>query len=294
MRVSTPYQFDSYSQGIQSAHSRLLRVQNQVTTGKRIEKFSDDPLGASMTVSMRSLKAASGQYQSNLKLAKGAVGFTEDALSNIHELARKAYELSVQGANDTTTQTSRNAMASEVRDLKRRLVDLGNTRGPQNQYLFAGTATDVMPYKASGDTIQFEGNTNSVIAEVGPNTTLRQNTDGEPMISDLFQKLSALENNLLGGNLGAISGVDIAEIQESMNTILQARSVVGTKLQQIEELDAHHTRRIDELSERISDVEDIDMSEAVVKLKESEIAYQAALQVAAQGYSMSLMDFIRG
>src|SRR5262245_45368852 len=118
MRISTAYQFDTFTNDIRLAQERMAKAGRQVSTGKRIEQASDDPLGASRILTMRSYKAATEQYTSNLNTAKGFVGYTQEALNSLHERVQRAYTLSVQGANSTTDQVGRNAMAAEIGDIQ--------------------------------------------------------------------------------------------------------------------------------------------------------------------------------
>src|SRR5512135_1852235 len=114
MRISTNYQYDTFQYDIHVAQERLSTASSQLSSGKRINSASDDPVGVSRTVSMRSLRAGMEQYGKNLNAAKGALGFTDTTMQEISTLLQRAYQLGVSGASSSTDQSGRNAMAAEI------------------------------------------------------------------------------------------------------------------------------------------------------------------------------------
>lgn len=294
MRISTGYQFDSYSRDIRRTQSAFFEAQQQVTTGRRINKPSDDPLGTSLSLNMRTLRGNIEQYRENIKTAKGILGYTETALTESSTLTRRAYQLAVQAANGATGQEGREAMVSEINQLQQRVLNLANSRGPSGQYLFAGQRNDQPPFTIGMAGIVYNGDANNVVVETDPVNTMVVNTQGNPLYTNLYNQLETLKTNLMGGNVSAISGIDIANLQASQQAFDQARGAVGAKIRTIDDLTSHYDRRTDELTNGISDVEEVDYSEAILKYKQAEAAYTGALTVASQGFRQSLMDFIRG
>lgn len=294
MRISTAYQFETYSADMRRAQERLAIAGAQVSSGKRILKASDDPLGTARTLSMRSYKAATEQYSKNLNVAKGTLGYTEEALGSAYDGIKRAYTLAVSGANSATDQVGRNAMAQEITEIQQRLLQIGNTRGPSGQYIFAGQDNDSVPYTVSGNALVFGGDSNPIHVETSATETMQVNTIAEPLFSDTYNKLETLKNNLLGGNVGAISGVSINDMQAAMTSISASRGQVGAKLKQVEEYTTQYTRRVDDLTKGISDIEDVDIAEALTSYQLAQTAYEASLRVASQGFQLSLMDFIQG
>lgn len=294
MRISTAYQYSTYTGDIQRAQESMVLAGQQVSTGKRVTKPSDDPLGTSRSLTLRSYKAATQQYQENLQTAKGYLSYSESALSDTYDMVKQAYSLAVSGANSATDQTGRAAMAQQITTMQQRLVQLANTRGPSGQYIFAGQKSTTQPYTQSGTTVTYNGDANPVNVEIGQGEVMQVNTTAEPMFSDLYNKLETLKNNLNGGNVGAISGVSINDMQTAMANISSARGIVGGNLQKVSDYDTQYTKRVDDLTEGISDIEDVDISQAIVSYQQAQNAYQAALSVASKGFQLSLMDFIQG
>lgn len=292
MRISTSYKYDTLQFDIQNAADRLATITQQVATGKRINQPSDDPVGVGQTINMRSLQSAMEQYQSNLNTAKGSLGTVDNTAADITDLLNQANQIAVSGASGTTDQIGRNAMAAQITSLQARLVDLANTKGPDGSYIFAGQKTNTKPYTISAGGLVFNGNVNPIRVETGPGETVQANVPGEPMISDLYTRLESLKSNLTGGQVGAISGIDLANLKSSLDTVSNMRGDVGARMQTVQDMTSQWQRRSDDLTKNISDVEDIDMSAAMVQYQQATQAYQAALTVAGQGFRLSILDFI--
>src|SRR5688572_23444555 len=133
MRISTGYQFESYSNQISASQARMFELQRQVASGKRFDEASDDPVATYSLLSFRTLRSGMEQYQKNLHMAKGFLGMTEGALAEANAIMRHGYELAVTGANAATDQTGRNAMVNEIIEMQKRLVDVANSRGSAGQ-----------------------------------------------------------------------------------------------------------------------------------------------------------------
>jgi len=293
MRISTNYQFSTYQYNLQIADQNLVNISDQLSSGKKINEPSDDPVGFGQAISMQSLQAGIQQYVSNLNTANGSLGTADNTLSSMSTQMNQAYSLAVEGASSTMDQTSLNAIVSQISQIQSQIVNLANTQGPDGSYLFAGQKTSTEPYTVQGNTLVFNGDTNTINAEIGPGQTLQSNVLGEPMITTMYNNLETLKNDLSGGNTGAISDVDIANIQSSLSTISATRGQVGAKMQTISSLTSQYQVQSDNLTKNISNIEDVDMASAAVQYQEASQAYSAALSVVGQGSTLSLLDFIK-
>lgn len=293
MRISTPYQYGTYSSDVARAQERYVSLQRQVSTGKRINVLSDDPLGMASVISLRHLQEGLGQYQKNLTAAKGQLGLAEASLGEAQTLMRRSYELAVSGANGATDPQARSAMVSELNEIQKRLLDLGNTQGSNGQYLFGGQITDVKPFTVDTSGLVYNGDDLDRMVEAAPGEILVSSVPARQIVTDAYAAIESLKTHLQGDH-NAISGVDIPALQESLRDINGLRGVVGARLGSVEQWMNDHARRGDEFAVNISDIEEVDITEAIVQYQMAETAYGAALQVASQGFRLSLMDFIQG
>jgi flagellar hook-associated protein 3 FlgL len=242
---------------------------------------------------MNGLSSAITQYQSNLTSANGWLGATDNALSSVGTSIQSAYTLAVQGANSSTTQSERDTMANQIQQLETNLVNLGNSQSPTGAYIFAGQKTTAAPFSVSGTTLTYNGDTNPVVVQTGASSTMNVNTPGSPLITNAYNNLETLRQDLLNGNLTALSGTDVANMQSSLDAVNQERGNVGAKVQTISDMTSDYTRRTTDLTQQISNVQDVDVAQTITKYQSASTAYQAALELTSQGFGLSLVNYIK-
>ena len=293
LRISSGQIYDNSKRNIQTNFSEMVKWQNQLSSGKRITKLSDDAMQSAVLLRQKSVKSAIEQYDTNLRAATNYLGNSETALTEMQNILKKGYELAISGATSTMDQPARIALADQIGQMQRRFVDLANTKANEGQYLFAGQKNDAAPYSITGATITYSGDANAIRIETSPGQTLKVNTDGGPDFVNAYNALESLRVNLIGGQPGVISGVNVGEMQAQTQRFSQLRSEAGVAMQQVTDLKSMNARRMDELTEGISSIEDVDFAEAVTQLSRAQTAYQASLQVSANSFSLSLMDYLR-
>jgi len=113
-------------------------------------------------------------------------------------------------------------------------------------------------------------------------------------IADLYNKLNDIENNLLSGNSAQLSMVDLNDIEQFQSEFHRYRGEVGVRLRELDNYERLHMSRRDQISGNLATIEEIDLAEAISQLKQSELRYQASLQVFTRIQSVNLFDFLRG
>lgn len=293
MRVSTSYRFEFFGDMVSQTESKYVDAQQRISTGKQLDTPSDNPSGATLSVKARDLRTSLAQYSTNISSAKNFLSQTDTQLSAVNDILSQVQALAVQGANATNSADQLKGMATSIQQIQNRLVTLSNAQAADGRYLFAGQSTKTKPFDAANGTMTYSGDGASIVAETAPGSTMAINTQGSPLLTDIYNALESLKGNLNSGNTAGISNQSIKDISSLQTRLNAERGSVGAKIQSITALASQHQRRSDELTKSISDVEDIDMSKAITDYQQASTAYQAALQVAGQGYKLSLMDYIQ-
>ena len=293
MRVSTNYQFETMRSKMNTAGDNYRVAQQRVSSGKRINSLSDDPRGLSDVLTMRGVKASIEQYKTNLDRASTWLKTSESSLSEVGNLLNRANSLAISGASATTSMDSRRAMAVEVQTIRDQVFSLANSKGPTGGYLFAGTATDRQPFNITTTGIAFQGNSGTMKVEANANDAVTINTDAQQLFTTIYTTLDQLKTNLEGGSTTTISDVSIKAVQDGISLLNNIRGDVGTRAKSVESFQNDHSRRIEELTGSISNLEDVDLSQAIMDYKSAETAYQASLQVMSQGFGLSLLNYIK-
>lgn len=293
MRVSTNYIFQSSSTAIQNAQQTEVQLQQEISTGKRINQPSDDPYGLSQALTLTSLKNTLSQYNSNLSYAKQYLSESNTALTGVNSMVGQAYQLAVTAANSTTDQTARQGMVSQITQMQQQLVSLANSQGANGEYIFAGQKTQAAPFTVTNGALVYSGDTNNINVAVGPNQSMTVNTQAGTMLSNLYSQLETFKNDLSSGNVSAISDVDIANLQSSQTAVLQAQGTIGGNLQQVTTLTNANSLRTTDLTSQISNITDANIAQVATQYQSAQTVYQAAITMAGQISSLSLASYLQ-
>ncbi len=288
MRITDSLKYDMLSQNVSDSLSNLNVVQQQISTGKKLTSFADDPAGASQSLALRSALADNTQYQRDAGQAGSFLSATEGALSSATTILQSARQIAVQGANSDQTTDSFAALSNQVDGLTAQLTQVANT-DLHGKYLFGGTNTTVPPYDASQN---YTGNGGAVTATIGPNYPIQLNTPGSTAFGPAFTALKTLKADLTAGNVSAISS-DIATVDAGLTALSTAQAATGAKMNEVTAVTQRLTRAQGELNDGVSKIEDVDLATAYVQLQSAQNVYQASLATTAKAFQYSLSDFLR-
>jgi flagellar hook-associated protein 3 FlgL len=284
-----------------AADRNLSLTQRKLSSGKRLNRPSDDPFGVSRAIQLRGQLEATRQYRRNVNEGTGWTTATEAALTRITDVVQRARELLVAGGNDSNGPLAREAIATEIDALTESLKQEANTTY-EGRYVFAGTATETPPYTL-GAVDTYAGNAGAVPRVIGAGVSVPVNVSAVELLGEgqgaadnkLLDVMRDIAENLRGGtpaDAEALRGTDLARLDESLDQLTSARAVVGATANRLEAAGS----RLDELEESgkdlLSKVEDADMAETMVDFSTQKAAYEAALKAGANIVQMSLIDFL--
>ncbi|MCS7065045.1 MAG: flagellar hook-associated protein FlgL [Fimbriimonadales bacterium] len=294
MRISTNGQFWQMERAIGQATDRLSLWQRRVSTGRRLEQPSDDPVGSVHALAIRQSLQQIEQYGRNIREARLFLQATEQAFADIGTLLGETRQIVTQGANDTLDADAREALIRQIRHLKERLMQLGNQRADGERYLFAGQRVNTAPFTLSGGVLTYVGDGNPLLAPIAPDRAITMNFTGAARIADLYNKLTEIENHLLTGNADALSRIDLRDIEVFQSEFHRYRGEMGVRLRELQNYETLYAARKEQLQGNLAEIEEIDLTEAISQLRQQELSYQAALQVFTRVQAINLFDFLRG
>lgn len=178
MRLSTNQIFRQGVSAILDQQSKLAQTQQQISSGKRINKPSDDPAGAARVLDIKQQIATVEQYGRNADLAKTQLALEENALVGVENILQRVRELAIQANNDSLNVDNRQAIASEMRTRLDELLALANSRDANGDYLFAGFQVNNQPFAFTGGTLTYGGDQGQVFAQIGPGVQVPTNDAG--------------------------------------------------------------------------------------------------------------------
>ncbi len=159
-------------------YSRLSELQEQIATGRRLNRPSDDPVDVTNDLSLRSGINRLKQYRRNLDDGLAFMGVTDTALTSMNELLQRVKELGIQASNDTYTASERAFVADEVTQLLRQVITLVNSTY-KGDFIFGGTNTKIAPYTLQNGT--FNGAIDNLLAPVGTAISIQDNAALPPV-----------------------------------------------------------------------------------------------------------------
>jgi len=298
MRIPDLNNSDSLIGNFQRLNSRQTDLSNQVTTGQRISKISDDPAAAARVLQLQQQKQRLQQYAKNGDQALAISQTTYASITTLKSVSDRAGELSVLGVG-ATDSTAYTGWATEVNQLIEQSVSTLNSTY-DGQQLFGGTKTDAAPFTATRDAsgnitaVTYTGSTDSQSVNISENSTVSPYSSGttNQKLGDFITRLIALRDGLQNGDSAAVQAVQPG-LSSSEDDILGTVATIGTTQTRIEGDRTQMEARYTELEKLTSAETDADMSTTIVKLTQTQTAYQAALQVGAQVLRVSLLDYLR-
>lgn len=145
-RISTYQLQQSAINSMLKQHETLSRTQQQVATGKKIFKPSEDPVAASRVVNLKDTLSSIDQHQSNVDAARSRITLSEGVLSSVVESIHRVRELSIQANNDSQNESTRSFISAEVEQIQEALLNLANTTDSNNEYLYSGALSRFKPF----------------------------------------------------------------------------------------------------------------------------------------------------
>ena len=189
MRISTRQIYTQGLEAFQQQQVKLAKLQQQISTGIRLSKPSDDPAAASKVLELEQTVSLNLQYQSNINLAEQRLNQQDAVLANFDNLLIRVRELAIQANNAPVDQTSRNAIAAEIDERLNELLSLANTIDSNGDYLFAGYQNDSAPFTeatiGSRDFVNFNGDDGVRSVQISQNRQLPVDIPGREIFMEV-------------------------------------------------------------------------------------------------------------
>lgn len=282
---------------IMDAQRALTRSERRISSGKDLQRGSDDPARAVAAMDQRQALARSAQHQRNALDARGWLTAADTAMvSSVDDLTH-ARTLVVQARNGNLDATGRAAIAVELRAVRERLLQAANTRY-LGRPVFAGTVDATLAYDGTGT---YLGDTGRVLRPIGEVISVEVNwngpqvfgaTDAVPMDGDVFQVLEAVATAVTSGDVTAM-GTGLDRLEDATERIQASLVEVGARTRMVEDVTAQSTQRDLDHRQTLAELEDTDMAQAMIDVKARQFSYEAALGVTGRILSTSLLDHLR-
>lgn len=304
MRVTQSMLSNNMLRNLSSSYSKMSELQNQITSGKKITRPSDDPVIAVKGMSYRTDLNKVEQYERNITQVNSWLDSSDVALGQVGDALNRVKELVVQAASDTNTSEDREKIKVEIDQIRKQIQDLGNTK-VADKFIFSGTKTRSPLFENGVIKNQPDVNSEKVKLEVFDGIQLDVNNANAVTtfgaIDNLMSQIStALTSGLstnngqnIGNLLGGIANGTNGSLSEIQNLVLEDRADIGARQNRVEMMTNRLANHEINVTSQMSDNEDIDYAKAISEMVNYESIHQASLSVGAKIIQQTLVDFIR-
>jgi flagellar hook-associated protein 3 FlgL len=286
MRITDNRMIALASAATAKSQERVATTADQVSSGLRVAKPSDDPaawLAAERTKLQRTLSrgADAAVQASHDRLAE-----TDGALASIGDIVSQVRTLAVQGANATYNASDRAKLAVEVHGLFQSALGAANTRAADGEYVLAGTNSLTPPFDATGayqgDAIARQvpsGETTSSIGAIpGSELTASAGVDVLPLLDRVATALAANDTTSLTAALG--------DLETATKQVGLARTRAGGAMSVLEQTTAAHAQLEDTFAREISRDVEVDSVAAASSLAQASQSLEVSRVVSAHVISL--------
>ncbi|MDP9821725.1 flagellar hook-associated protein 3 FlgL [Nocardioides massiliensis] len=281
---------------LQQALGRLAQTQEQLSTGRILNRPSDSPADVTTAMRLRGALSDQDQFLRNVEDGRGWLTQIDSALQASIDHTRRARELALQGASaGAAGQQARESLAAEVDQLRAGLVALGNATY-LDRPVFGGITGGRVAFDPDGT---YVGTPGAVTRTVAEGIRIQVNIDpaavfgvSGPGTTTVFQDLDALATALRAGDTDQIRA-GIEKLGGVLDRMTTAIADVGSRAARIEQAGQAAEDAQLALTTNLTSLEQTDLPRAIVDLQMQETAYQAALAATARVMQPSLLDFLR-
>lgn len=308
MRISTAMMYQQNMRGVTNAQSEWLRYGEQMSTGQRVNKPSDDPIAASQAVVLSQAQAQNSQYALARTFATQKVSLEENVLGQVTTAIQSAQEKIVYANNGTLSDDDRASLATDLEGIRNQILNLANSTDGNGRYIFAGYKTETAPFTGAANSVIYGGGNTPVSQSVDASRTMTIGHTGKQIFdsltsnavpepgngtseSNLFDMLDSAiatlrtptegKSDAEKENLTAAIDKTSRGLKNSLNNVLTVRAELGTQLSELDKLDELGSDRSLGQAQQMSDLINVDWNSAI----SSYVMQQAALQASYKAFS---------
>ncbi|WP_372741710.1 flagellar hook-associated protein FlgL [Neptunomonas sp.] len=190
MRISTQQQYFKSIDQMQNSQSKLAELQDQISTGKKLQTPSDDPVAAAQVVKLESELAQYSKFDDNINVTERRLELEETILGDVNIAIDRMRELTLNAANGTLGDQDRKTIANELTQLTSYVAGLMNTQDSQGEYLFSGSRGATKPYELENGRYQYQGDDGQRQIQVGSELFMPSNDSGTYLFESVDDRLN--------------------------------------------------------------------------------------------------------
>lgn len=300
MQISTNSYFRQSTDNFQDLKTQAAKLQEQISTGKKISAASDDPVAFSDLALLKARDLRLAQYKRNIDVARQTLTLEDTALQQASNLLTRLKELAISGSNDSLSPGDRQLVAIEVKGLEESLLQIANTLDSNGLPIFGGFSSGKPFQRQVDDSIVYKGDANKTQQAVGDDAFVTVGFSGHevfnrvPMGSgaskSVFEIVKAVGDALADGKTPLTPNDDIAK---ALDHIIGQQAEVGSRLSLLDNAEQKLQDNQTATTAQISILQDTVIEEAVTELQKKLTTLEAAQSSFVKIAQLSLFNYLR-
>ena len=286
----------------------IARTQEQLTTGLRVNRPSDDAHAFQQARQLEILRERFDHFEESITSARSWLDTTQNNLDSISEVFSEIYQEGVRSLNSTLDDAEREEVAGLMESLFENILELLNTQN-NDEYIYSGTRSSVKPFSvdasdptsdASG--VVYYGNEDSLQRQIGPGSTLAINLAGSDVIEvdrdldgttdfTITESIQSFIDALRANDVDAMTA-GLSQIQSSRDHVINLTAKVGAVVNRLDISENQLTDASVVIAQQQSTLQDTDFAETILEFQRAQTSLQTSLQVTSSILQLTLLNFI--
>lgn len=303
INLSTGAFYERSSRQIGSLRARAESLQQQMGTGQRLERSSDDPVAAArLRMLDRSERIAQVDERAS-QLAEADLSLTDQTLASVADLVIRVRELAVQATSNTLSDSQKASIGIEVASLRENLLLLANSKNTAGHSLFGGQTSGTAYADDGTGTIRFVGADGPTAVEIGDGQSVVPGLHGPEVFNfetaggstDLFAVIGGLAAALTAGGQAAIdaSSASLADLDAGLEKVSTSQTVVGARLNWVDLMTERREVNAESMAGERADVGGADIALTMTRLQETLTVLEASQASFVRLANISLFSMLR-
>ena len=247
----------SIKRNLNSASGSLTKIFEKLSSGKRINRASDDAAGLAIAEKLASDAVVFDQASRNISDAQSLTDIKDSVSSNLSDIGTRLQELATQSSNGTLSDTQRQALNTEFQQLTQEASRIVGSTQFNGKNVFDGQATQIQV-----------GNDSSADSQIAV---------GDGNVSAAVSSLNSLS---VDTQANARSAID--QISSFISNVSQARGETGAVQSRLEVANKNVQSLSDNSRAAESRIRDADVADDTAKLTAAAIRQQGGAALLAQ------------
>ena len=233
IRISSQQIFSGGINRLQDLSAQLNKTDEQIATGKRVNRPSDDPVAAARILKLDQEVSRIETYERNAQLANNRLSQEENAISSSLNILQSVRELTVQAGNGSLSANDRLSISSEMKERLQQMAQMANTQDASGEYIFSGFQGGTPAFANEGNGWTYQGDEGQRMLEIDDGVTVAISDNGK----GIFDRIPAAANattTSVSGRINSVSVINRSDLQDGGLASLELTISASNELQYVD------------------------------------------------------------